>query len=117
MEIPPPAPARYKYLWYRIVYRIPYKNRGKRRTSAVCREENILIVDVAQLAVKSFLAHLKFESSMYMEIFRGCYNCLRHLVTLIFGWLLQDEMSRPLSETAAGARSASELVSTATRYN
>ena len=56
---------------------------------------------------------------MYMEIFRGCYNCLRRLVTLIFvvlGWLLQ-EMSRPLSETATGARSAFELVSMAAPYD
>ena len=46
-----------------------------------------------------------------MEIFRGCYNCLQHVV---FGWFLQ-ETSRPMSEiAAAGARS--ELVSIAAPF-
>ena len=46
-----------------------------------------------------------------MEIFRGRYNCLQHVV---FGWFLQ-ETSRPMTEiAAAGARS--ELVSMAAPF-
>ena len=57
---------------------------------------------------------------MYMEIFRRGYNCVRHFTTLIFvafGWLVQKIGGRPMSETATGASSPSELVSMAAPFN